>query len=221
MKALIILDMQNDFISGSLAVPDAEGIISIINQLSPEFPLVVATQDWHPLNHQSFAANHEHKKPFEQITLSQGPQTLWPNHCVQESHGAALHKQLDTHSIQAIFRKGMDPKIDSYSAFYDNDHQRATGLAAYLRAKKASTLYFCGLCADICVYYSIKDALDEGFTCSLIEDATKPINAKHYLSVKKELQHRGVQFVSSSEVFKNKPRAENTDLVELISPLHD
>ncbi|MBN9229403.1 MAG: nicotinamidase [Legionella sp. 40-6] len=212
MNALIILDMQNDFISGSLAVPDAETIIPVINELSPNFPLVIATQDWHPHNHQSFASNHN-KKPFEQIILPQGTQTLWPDHCVQDSYGAILHAQLDTCAVQAIFRKGMDPKIDSYSAFYDNDHQRTTGLAVYLRAKKATTLYFCGLCADICVYYSIKDALDEGFNCVLIEDATRPINAINFSLIKQELQQLGVQFVSSKEICTKTSHAMSSDLI--------
>ncbi|KTC82990.1 bifunctional nicotinamidase/pyrazinamidase [Legionella brunensis] len=201
MKTLIILDVQNDFLpGGSLAVPNSEVIIPIINELQPHFDLVIATQDWHPPNHKSFASNHSGRSSFEKIFLNEVEQTLWPDHCVQGSHGAEFHPQLATQAIEAIFRKGTTADIDSYSGFYDNGHDKSTGLAGYLRAKGASQLYFCGLCADICVYYSIKDAVAEGFQCYLIEDATYPLDADAFQGIKKELLSKGVTIIKSSQI---------------------
>nr|WP_242604314.1 isochorismatase family protein [Legionella brunensis] len=131
MKTLIILDVQNDFLpGGSLAVPNSEVIIPIINELQPHFDLVIATQDWHPPNHKSFASNHSGRSSFEKIFLNEVEQTLWPDHCVQGSHGAEFHPQLATQAIEAIFRKGTTADIDSYSGFYDNGHDKSTGLQA-------------------------------------------------------------------------------------------
>lgn len=201
MKTLVIIDLQNDFlIGGSLAVPEGNSIIPIINQVQSYFDLIVATMDWHPNNHKSFAANYADKKPFEKILIHGLEQTLWPRHCVQGSVGAAFPDTLETNSIAAIFRKGMDPEVDSYSGFYDNAHQKSTGLAGYLREKKAQDLYFCGLAADICVYFSIKDALKAGFTCFLIEDATRPLDEKEFESIKLELLKEGVKFVHSAQI---------------------
>ncbi|KTD08138.1 bifunctional nicotinamidase/pyrazinamidase [Legionella jamestowniensis] len=201
MKTLIILDVQNDFLpGGSLAVPNSEPIIPVINQLLPRFELVVATQDWHPANHKSFASNHIGKEPFEKIKLRGREQTLWPNHCVQGTSGAEFHPQLETHPIEAIFRKGTAPDIDSYSGFYDNDHNKSTGLSGYLKDKGADDLYFCGLCADICVYFSIKDALAEGFQCSLIEDATAPLNHAVFEKIREELISNGVRLIRSDQL---------------------
>jgi nicotinamidase/pyrazinamidase len=196
MKTLIILDVQNDFMpGGALAVPDGDLIVPVINRIQPKFDLVVATQDWHPANHKSFASNHKDKKPFEQIRLHGLLQTLWPNHCVQGTEGAAFHPQLDTLAVEAIFRKGVNAEIDSYSCFYDNARRKSTGLAGFLREKKATTLYFSGLCSDICVYFSIKDALSEGFHCVLVEEATRPLNAETYLKIREELLYQGVEVV--------------------------
>lgn len=201
MKTLIILDVQNDFMpGGALAVPEGDVIVPVINQVMAHFDLIVATQDWHPQNHKSFASRHPGKKPFEKIQLHGLEQTLWPDHCVQGSEGAEFFPQLETRRIAAIFRKGMDPEIDSYSGFYENDHKKSTGLTAYLRAKGASKLYFCGLCADICVYYSIKDALQEGFVSYLIEDATHPLNEDVFKRIRVELKQLGVGLIQSSEL---------------------
>ncbi|WED44233.1 bifunctional nicotinamidase/pyrazinamidase [Legionella cardiaca] len=201
MKTLIILDVQNDFLpGGSLAVPNSNGIIPVINRLQPYFDLVVATQDWHPANHTSFASCHEGKQPFEQIIVQGITQTLWPDHCVQGTQGAEFHPQLETLAIETIFRKGINPNIDSYSGFYDNGHDKSTGLSGYLREKGAFDLYFCGLCADICVYYTIKDALAEGFQCSLIEDATYPLNVDVFQGIKKELLSKGVKITDSIHI---------------------
>lgn len=201
MKTLIILDVQNDFMpGGSLAVLRGDTIVPVINQLLPQFDLIVATQDWHPQNHKSFASNNPGKKIFEKIMLHGIEQTLWPDHCVQGTFGAEFHPTLETRPIEAIFRKAMDPEIDSYSGFYDNDHKKNIGLAGYLHAKGAKELYFCGLCADICVYFTIKDALQEGFKCYLIEDATRPLNEDDFKKIKPELLHKGVKFLLGHEI---------------------
>ncbi|WP_019215351.1 bifunctional nicotinamidase/pyrazinamidase [Legionella tunisiensis] len=201
MKTLVILDMQNDFIpGGALAVPHGDLIIPIINRLLKYFDLIVATQDWHPPNHKSFASNHPGKKPFQTIKLNGIEQILWPDHCVQGTIGAAFPSKLNTTPIEAIFRKGTNADIDSYSGFYDNQHKRSSGLAGYLHAKGATALYFCGLCADVCVYFSLKDALAEGFHCYLIEDATCPLNEEDFNKTKKQaLLRLGVKMVKSEQ----------------------
>jgi len=198
MKALILIDIQNDFIpGGSLEVPGGDEIIPVVNNLQEKFDLVVATQDWHPQNHMSFASNHKGKEPFEMIELGGMDQILWPDHCVQDSKGAEFHPELNTTKIETIFRKGMDSEIDSYSGFYDNGHKKSTGLAGYLREKGATELYFCGLAADVCVYYSIKDALKEGFSATLIEDATRALDNKKFAEMKAELQGLGLKEISA------------------------
>lgn len=197
MKALILIDIQNDFIpGGSLEVPGGDEIIPVVNELQEKFDLVVATQDWHPQNHMSFASNHKGKEPFEMVELSGMDQILWPDHCVQNSKGAEFHPELKTAKIEAIFRKGMDPEIDSYSGFYDNGHKKSTGLAGYLREKGATELYFCGLAADVCVYYSIKDALKENFSATLIEDATRALDNEKFTEMKNELQDLSMKVIS-------------------------
>lgn len=201
MKALIILDVQNDFMpKGTLEVKNGDKIIPVINGLTKKFDLIVATQDWHPKNHNSFASNHPGKKPFETIQLYGIEQTLWPDHCVQGTPGAEFHPDLDTQCIATIFRKGMDLEKDSYSGFYDNYGQHSTGLAGYLKDREAKELYFCGLCADICVYFSIKDAIKEGFKCCLIEDATYPLNEDKFQKIKEELLKKGVRILKSSDL---------------------
>lgn len=198
MKTLIILDVQNDFMpGGALAVPEGDTIVTVINDVLHHFDLIVAAQDWHPPNHISFASNHPGKKPFEKIGLGSFEQTLWPDHCVQGSVGAEFHSQLNTNPIEAIFRKGTDPNIDSYSGFYDNLHQKTTGLAGYLREKGAKELYFCGLCADICVYFTIMDAFNEGFTCCLLEDATRALVQNDFIKIKKDFIRQGIGIIES------------------------
>lgn len=188
MKALLMIDLQPDFMSGGpLAVPGADNLIPTINALQPKFELVVATQDWHPKNHESFIINDTDKPG------------IWPVHCVQGTAGEALHPLLDTKQVSAIIRKGTDKQMDSYSAFYDNGHLKCTGLQGYLREHQVDTLYFCGLCADICVYYSIEDALCAGFKCVLIEDATLPFDAADFKLKRKALLQKGVKCVLSSD----------------------
>jgi nicotinamidase/pyrazinamidase len=201
MKTLIITDVQNDFLpGGSLEVPKGDEIIPVINRIQDKFNLVVATQDWHPGNHISLASNHKNKKPFDKIEWQGMEQILWPDHCVQGTRGAEFHPALEMKKAEAIFRKGMDREIDSYSGFYDNGHKKNTGLAGYLRERNASEIYFCGLAADFCVYFSAIDALKEGFSVTFIEDATKPIDKEEYAKKKEEMKRLGVKIIFSHEI---------------------
>src|SRR5437867_4404939 len=146
MKALILVDIQNDFLpGGALAVPDGDAVIPVANKLQSAFPLVVATQDWHPANHGSFAASHPGKKVFEKIELNGLPQTLWPVHCLQNTTGAELARALDRERIAKVFPKGTDPNIDSYSGLFDNGHRRSTGLGEWLKAQCVTEVFVCGL----------------------------------------------------------------------------
>ena len=201
MKTLIIVDVQNDFVpGGALAVPEGDAVIPIINDLIPEFDLVVATQDWHPANHKSFASNHENKDVFDVVELNGLQQKLWPDHCVQNTTGADFHPDLKMAPVEAIFRKGMNQEIDSYSGFFDNGHQKTTGLAGYLREKGVSELFFCGLAGDICVYFTLLDALKEGFAATLIEDGSKPLDASEFQKVKADILKKGGKIISSREL---------------------
>lgn len=192
MKALIIVDIQNDFLEGgSLAVKDGDSIIPIVNEIQNDYDLVVATQDWHPENHKSFAAQHPDKNVFDVIDLNGLPQVLWPIHCVQGSFGAEFHKDLTTNKIEAIFRKGMDPEIDSYSGFYDNGKRKNTGLLGYLKDRKVDEVFVCGLAADYCVYFTAKDALEVGFNTTIIEFATRAIDVQNWENLKVEFQNLG------------------------------
>lgn len=172
----------------------------IINQIQPKFDLIVASQDWHPKDHVSFASNHPGKKPFDEIEIQGNSQTLWPDHCVQETPGARFHPELQTQRWETIFRKGTDREIDSYSAFYDNGHLKSTGLAGYLKEKGASQVYICGLAADICVYYSLYDAFKEGFACFFIEDASQPLDVEGFKALKDKMSYLGIQIISSEDI---------------------
>lgn len=177
MNALILVDIQNDFVpGGTLAVPQGDQIVPIINRLQPCFDLVTATQDWHPANHGSFAANHPGRKPGEVIELDGLPQILWPVHCVQRTGGAEFVPGLDRKSWDRVFVKGTDAKIDSYSGFFDNGHRQATGLSDYLREKGVTDVYVAGLATDYCVKFTALDALKIGFKTHLIEDACRGVN---------------------------------------------
>lgn len=179
MKALVLVDIQNDFLpGGALAVPQGGQIIPVVNTLQTKFPLVVATQDWHPPNHGSFAANHPGRKAYEQIELSGLPQTLWPVHCVQNTPGAELAPGLRRERIVKTFQKGTDPWIDSYSGFFDNGHRRATGLAEWLRANGVTEVFVCGLATDYCVKFTVLDAVSLGFKTHVIEEACRGVNLK-------------------------------------------
>ena len=201
MKTLIIIDVQNDFMPGGhLEVSHGNQIVPVINKIQGYFDLVLATQDWHPKEHKSFASNHFGKKPFDRMMLNGVQQTLWPDHCIQGSHGAELHKDIELNRIAAIFRKGMDPEIDSYSGFYDNNHELTTGLSGYLKEKGVTEIHFCGLAADICVYYTILDSILEGFTSVLVEDASQPLYPDKFDDVKCELAKLGVLIITSNEL---------------------
>jgi nicotinamidase/pyrazinamidase len=176
-KALILIDIQNDFLpGGALAVPEGDAILPILNRLIPKFDFVVATQDWHPPDHGSFAANHPGKSIGEVIDLHGLPQILWPVHCVQDTHGAKLAGELSRGSIIEIFQKGTDPKIDSYSGLFDNGHRKATGLAVWLSECGVDEVYLAGLATDYCVKHTALDAAELGFRVFLILDACRGVN---------------------------------------------
>ncbi|WP_114778634.1 bifunctional nicotinamidase/pyrazinamidase [Botryobacter ruber] len=199
MKALVLIDIQNDFLpGGALAVPEGDQVIPIVNRIQEHFDLVVATQDWHPENHKSFASNHEGKNNFEVIQLQGLEQVLWPDHCLQGTPGAAFSEDLQMNKVEAIFRKGMDPEIDSYSGFYDNGYLKSTALADYLRNKQVSEVYVAGLAGDYCVYFTAKDALKEGFKTFVVEDACRPISLEGYERAKEIICELGGNLVHSS-----------------------
>lgn len=201
--ALILVDLQNDFCpGGALAVPSGDAVIPVANQLAARFATVVATQDWHPANHLSFAANHPGRNVGEIIDLEGLPQVLWPVHCVQHSHGAALVDTLDQDRIDRIFTKGTDPEIDSYSGFYDNGHRKRTGLADWLRAQGVDAVCVMGLATDYCVKYTALDAVGEGFRTYLIEDGCRGVNlqADDAARAIQEMAARGVTITQSSRL---------------------
>ncbi|MEJ1971143.1 MAG: bifunctional nicotinamidase/pyrazinamidase [Lacunisphaera sp.] len=177
MNALILVDIQNDFLpGGALPVPRGDEIIPVVNRLQEEFPLVVATQDWHPADHGSFAANHAGRRPGEVIDLHGLPQILWPVHCVQHSHGAAFAPGLRTERIAQIFFKGTDPQVDSYSGIFDNGRRKATGLADYLRGRGVTEVTIAGLATDYCVKATALDAQALGFKTTVVTDACRGVD---------------------------------------------
>jgi len=176
MKALLMVDLQNDFIpGGALPVPDGDAVIPVANRMQIYFNLVVATQDWHPENHGSFAANHTGRKPGDVIDLNGLQQILWPVHCVENTLGAAFVHGLDTAGIDRVFRKGTDRGIDSYSGFFDNGHLKNTGMRDYLKEKGTTDVYILGLATDYCVKYTALDAVQLGFNTFIIEDACRGV----------------------------------------------
>ncbi|RRD57333.1 bifunctional nicotinamidase/pyrazinamidase [Comamonadaceae bacterium OH2545_COT-014] len=175
--ALLIVDAQNGFMpGGGLPVAGGDAIVPVINRIAPRFANVVLTQDWHPADHVSFAASHPGRQPFERITLPYGEQVLWPTHCVQGTHDAALHAGLRVPQAQLIIRKGYHREVDSYSAFVEADRRTTTGLAAWLHARGITDLYLCGLATDYCVAWSALDARAAGFAATVVEDACRAID---------------------------------------------
>ncbi len=204
MKALILTDIQYDFLpGGALAVPEGDSIIPTINALQKHFTLIVATQDWHPRHHLSFASAHAGKTEFDTTMLGDTEQILWPDHCVQGSKGAELSNALSLDRVAAIFRKGMHPEIDSYSAFFDNEHKNSTGLSDYLKGKGVDEVYIVGLAGDFCVAFTALDAIREGFKTIVIEDATKPIDYKGFEKIKSDIVGMGGIFIRSLSILSD------------------
>ena len=192
--ALIVIDVQNDFCpGGALAVPDGDAILPLVNRLITEFDHVILTQDWHPRGHSSFASSHEGKAPFGSVTLSYGDQTLWPDHCVQGTRGAAFHDKLDWTKAELIIRKGFRAPIDSYSAFFENDRTTPTGLAGYLRERGLTDLTMVGLATDFCVGFSALDAVRLGFRATVRTDACRAIDLNGSLAeAERQMRAAGV-----------------------------
>jgi Amidases related to nicotinamidase len=182
-EVLVVVDVQNDFCpGGALAVADGDAVVPAINALTERFAHVIATQDWHPAGHSSFASSHEGRRPFETIALPYGPQTLWPDHCVRGTTGAHFHPALDLTRAELVVRKGFRPAIDSYSAFFENDHATPTGLAGYLRERALRRLFFAGLATDYCVAYSAIDAARLGFEAVVLMGACRAIDLQGSLA---------------------------------------
>ena len=174
---LLIIDVQNDFCAGgALAVSDGDAVVPVVNRLAKRFAHVALTQDWHPSGHSSFATSHSGSAPFESIEMPYGRQTLWPDHCIQGTSGAAFHPQLETERAELVIRKGFRTEIDSYSAFYENDRRTPTGLAGYLRERGLRRIFLVGLATDYCVYYSALDARRLGFDTVLVEAGCRAID---------------------------------------------
>lgn len=177
MKALIVIDVQNDFCpGGALAVAEGDQIVPGINRLMPSFDAVILTQDWHPAGHSSFASSHEGATPMSMVEMPYGPQVLWPDHCIQGTAGAAFHADLHTDPADLIIRKGYNPKIDSYSAFFENDHKTPTGLHGYLQTRGINDITLVGLATDFCVNYSAIDAAQLGYKVTVNTDLCRGID---------------------------------------------
>ncbi|TDK38844.1 bifunctional nicotinamidase/pyrazinamidase [Rhizobium deserti] len=205
MKALLLVDIQNGFCpGGNLAVPHGDEIVPVANRLIEEggYDVIVASQDWHPANHGSFASQHPGSKPFEMGELSGRPQVMWPDHCVQETADAEFHPDLNTDAIDYVQQKGENPAVDSYSAFRDNDQAALTGLAGYLTAQQVTELDICGLATDYCVKFSALDAVDmlPGIRVRLIKDASRGIDPEGVKQALAEMQAKGIDVVSSSAI---------------------
>jgi nicotinamidase/pyrazinamidase len=208
MRALILVDLQNDFLpGGALAVPRGDEVLPVANALLPHFELVYATQDWHPANHVSFAANHAGHKPGDVIDADGIPQVLWPVHCVQHTRGAALAAGLDIGRITDCIRKGTDPRVDSYSAFFDNGRRHATALHDLLQARGVRHLYVLGLATDYCVKHTALDARQLGYRVSLVTDGCRGVelHAGDVHTALEAMRHAGVELLTSAEV----PHAED------------
>ena len=204
-KALIVVDVQNDFCEGgALEVKNGNEIIPVINSLisSVFFDLIIATQDWHPHDHKSFASNHRGKKIYDVIQLKGITQVLWPDHCIQRKKGARFHKDLILGKNVKVFKKGKDKNIDSYSGFYDNDHKSSTGLSEYLKQKSIDEVYVTGLATDYCVKFTALDSVKEGFKTYVIKDAVRGVNVSKDDSKKAivEMKEKGIKIITSKRI---------------------
>lgn len=203
MKALLVVDVQNDFLpGGALPVPEGDEVIPVANRLMPKFPLVVATRDWHPANHGSFAVAHPGKSPGDVVELDGLQQVLWPVHCVESTPGAQFPDSLETRYIRHVISKGTDPRVDSYSGFFDNARRRATGLVAYLKQNGVRQVFVLGLALDYCVRATALDAADLGYETHLVEDGTRAVNLQPTDGAKAvmEMREAGVRMVRSIEL---------------------
>jgi nicotinamidase/pyrazinamidase len=199
---LLVVDVQNDFCpGGALAVPNGDAVIPVIHRIAPKFEHVILTQDWHSPRHLSFASAHPGKHPFEQIQVSYGEQTLWPDHCLQGTRGAEFHPALHLAGAELILRKGFDPEIDSYSAFFENDRKTPTGLAGYLRERGLTRVFIAGLAYDYCAAYSALDARRLGLPAIIIRDACRAIDLNGSVAaMEKEFARTGVELIESAEL---------------------
>jgi len=203
MEALLLVDIQNDFCAGgALAVPDGDAVVPVANALSPRYELVVATQDFHPASHLSFAVNHPGKQTYEVTELDGLPQVLWPPHCVQGTPGAELHPMLDRRHIRRVFTKGTDARIDSYSGFFDNGHRKATGLGDYLQQQGVTDVVILGLATDYCVKWTALDARSLGLRVRVVEDGCRGValGPEDVPNALAELRGAGVEIVQSREL---------------------
>jgi nicotinamidase/pyrazinamidase len=210
MNCLVLVDIQNDFVpGGALAVPEGGQIVPVVNRLLSCFDLVVATQDWHPITHGSFAANHPGHQPGDCIDLHGLAQILWPTHCVQGTSGAEFVPGLEPQRWNQIFVKGTDPEIDSYSGFFDNGHRQATGLGDYLRGNEVTEVYVAGLATDYCVKFTVLDALQLGFNAFLIEDACRGVNLQpgDVERAVKDMRAAGARIVHSEDILNHSETA--------------
>lgn len=198
----IVVDVQNDFCpGGNLAVPDGDAVVPVINRVANAFAHVVLTQDWHPAGHSSFASSHAGSAPFETMAMPYGEQVLWPDHCIQSTDGAAFHPDLDIPHAEIVIRKGYRAAIDSYSAFFENDHTTPTGLAGYLRERGLNRVFVAGLALDFCVRYSAEDALACGFETVLIDDACRAIDNAGSLDVARaSFAENAVTVIASDQI---------------------
>lgn len=203
IKALCVIDVQNDFCpGGSLEVPQGDEIIPIVNSISPLFTEVIATKDWHPEGHISFASSYTDKKPMDTVERDGETEVLWPDHCIKGSRGAEFHPDLDIVPITLILHKGFRKDLDSYSAIFENDHQTPTGLEFYLKGLHIDEIFICGLAADVCVYFSVMDSLKQGFKVNLIEDATRGVDqpAGSLEKAMDTMRKEGARFIRSDQV---------------------
>ena len=200
--ALILIDIQNDFCpGGALEVEEGNEIVEVANKLQEKFRVKIATQDWHPPNHKSFASNHLNKLPFSTTEMFYGTQVLWPDHCIQGKKGAEFHPKLVIKSTDLIIRKGFRTEIDSYSAFFDNDHKTPTGLGGYLKARGINSIYLCGLALDFCVYFSAIDGVNLDFKVNVIKDACRAIDLDGSLEMAiNDMKNKGVNLIVSNDL---------------------
>ena len=201
--SLIVVDVQNDFCSsGALPVPGGEDIVPVVNRLMTVFSPVVATQDWHPSGHISFASSHAGKKPFDSVLVQGTEQLLWPDHCLKGTEGAAFHPDIDVNNLHLILRKGFRRDLDSYSGFYENDRKTPTGLSHYLRELEVRSTWLCGLASDVCVYYTAMDAVRLGFETYVIQDAVRGVDvpAGNISRTADVMKAAGVRFVHSTKL---------------------